>query len=344
MKMHTAMKVLIVGPRYFNFLSATQSAFRELGWETLVEGYEAPLHPYTFFNRMLYKLSSDKPAVERRSVRQYQPYIMEVFSRFKPDLVFVLNGDFLLPETLDAFRGSAKVALWMFDNRVKLPGAEGHHAHVDALFCFDMEDVVSYKKDGIEAHFLPQACDMSVYRPLSGTRKDIDILFVGNLLYSPRRKRLMNAVIDRYPERTIRVYGWYQPWFKGLGAWLKRPHKHIYKNVQVSSARANSLYNQARIVLNIHQESQRDGANPRVFEICGSGAYQICDWNPYVASLFPSGAIGLYHDEEELFSLVGEALKSDREEAASRAHSIVVREHTFKNRMEQVLKTLSMAE
>lgn len=335
------MKVLIIGPEYYNFLSATQSAFRELDWETQVEGYTAPIHPYNWLNRIRYKITHDKQAAEQRSRERYQTYILQVFGSARPDLVFILNGDFLSVETLDSFRRSAKVALWMFDNRVRLPGAKNHHEHVDALFCFDEEDVRAFKEEDVEAFFLPQACDTSVYRPLEGTVKDIDVLFVGNLLYSPRRKQLMNTVINHFPNRKILVYGWYQPWFKGIVAWLRRPYKHIFKNVQISGAEANRLYNRARIVLNIHQEYQQDGANPRVFEICGAGAYQICDWNPYVASLFPTGSIGLYHDGAELVSEIEEALLDDKGESAFRAHSVVWAEHTFKNRVEKVLEVLS---
>lgn len=336
------MRVLIIGPEYYNFLPATRSAFQALGWDTELYGYSAPIHPYNLLNKCRYKLSRDKDSLEKKSIAAFQGFILKKAAAFHPDLVFILNGDFLTTDTLDCFRKTSKVAIWMFDSCSRLVGARQHYAHVDALFCFDKADVLAYEKQGIRAFFLPQACDTTLYRPLSGIQKDIDILFVGNMLYSPRRKNLTNAVIGRFPGKVIRFYGWYQPWFKGLGKWIRRPHKHIYKNVNVSSEKANALYNRARVVLNIHQEHQQDGANPRVFEICGAGAYQVCDWNPYVASLFPDNSIGLYHDEDELLSLVEQGLKTDTEERALNAHNLVLSHHTFKNRMEQVLTTLSL--
>ncbi|MBR5018515.1 MAG: glycosyltransferase [Bacteroidales bacterium] len=334
-------RVLIIGPKYYNFLPAVEAAFGELGWETAVLGYSAPVHPYNWINKCRYKLSWNKAALEQESLGRFQQVVLERFRIFKPALVFVLNGDFLWTDTLDSLRAVSKVALWMFDSLSRLPGARGHEAHVDALFCFDKEDVLAFAQRGVKAYFLPQACDPARYYPIPGIRKDIDVLFVGNMLYSTRRKRLTNALIDHFPDRKILVYGWYQPWFKGLGKWLKRPHKRIFRNVNVSSEKANILYNRARIVLNIHQEHQKDGANPRVFEICGAGAYQLCDWNPYIASLFPAGTLGLYHDEAELIGMVRDSLRADTAEAASRAHRIVMHQHTFKNRMEQVLETLS---
>ena len=335
-------RVLIIGPNYFNFLRAVEKAFCELGWTTKVEGYDNPIHPYTTWMRIRYKLCRNREILIKESRASYQAQLLNGFHSFKPDLVFVMNGDWVEPVTLDTFRQSAKVGLWFFDSRTKLPFSIGHADHVDALFCFERDDVDWFRSQGKQAFFLPQACDSSQYFPIQGVEKDIDILFVGNLFYSPKRKAIMNAVIDRFPDRKIEVYGWYQPWFKGLKAYLRRPHKHIYKNVNVSSEEANLLYNRARVVLNIHQEHQKNGANPRVFEICGTGAYQICDWNPYVASLLPEGSIGLYRNDEELFSLIEAGLTSDTYDKALSAHKVVVQNHTFKNRMQFVLETLCL--
>ena len=330
-------KVFIIGPNYYNFLPAVESAYRELGWETVVSGYDTPVHPYSGLAKLRYKLSRDRDGLIARSREAYQNEVLTVFEQNRPDLVFIMNGDFLEAATLDCIRHSAKVALWLFDSRTKLPASVGHADHVDALFCFEQDDVAWFLSQGKQAFFLPQACDTSRYHPIAGSEKDIDILFVGTLFYSPKRKAVMNAVIAHFPERRIEVYGWYQPWFKGLKAWLKRPHKQIYKNVNVPSEKANELYNRAHIVLNIHQEHQKNGANPRVFEICGAGAYQICDWNPYIASLFPEGIIGLYHDREELLALIETGLIEDVSKKAALACSYVRSNHSFVNRMSFVV-------
>ena len=333
-------RVLIIGPQFYHFLPAVGAAFRELGWTVRVEGYTAPVHPYRWYNKCRYKLSRKKETLERRSLERYQVSVLRLFETFRPELVFVLNGDFLTGATLESMRRSARVALWMFDTVSRLPGARGHEEHVDALFCFDKGDVLAFEARGVQAWFLPQACDTTVYHPIPDVRKDIDILFVGNLLYSPRRKQLMNAVIDRFPDRRIRVYGWYQPWFKGFGAWLQRPHKRIYRNVNVSPERTNRLYNRARVVLNIHQEHQQDGANPRVFEICGAGAWQVCDRNPYTETLFPPGSVGLYGNTQELLDRVAEALAAGDGLLAATAYHEVVEHHSFRNRIERVLEVL----
>ena len=63
-------RVLIIGPRYYNFLSAVQAAFEKSGWETLVE-------------------------MQRKSRAAYQPCVLNRFQSYRPDLVFVMNGVFI---------------------------------------------------------------------------------------------------------------------------------------------------------------------------------------------------------------------------------------------------------
>ena len=330
--------VLIIGPNYYNFISACRASFEELGWAAKCLPYDTPIHPYTSLMKVKYKLSRRKGQMREHSRQMFNEEAVRGFDEIRPDVVFIMNGDILYPETLDHFRKSAKVALWMFDNREKIPDAIGHINHVDAMFCFDQRDVDWFTAQGKTAHFLPQACDTSIYRRLD-LKKDIDILFIGHLYYSPKRKRIMNAVIERFPDRKIVVYGRYQPWFKGIIKWLRRPYKSVYKNVGIASDKVNELYNRARVVLNIHQEMQTDGANPRLFEICGSGAYQICDSNPYVKSLFPDGEVGLYENEEQLFNLIEYALNNDMTQNASAAYEKVVGQHSFIQRLDTVLGT-----
>lgn len=332
--------VLIIGPKYYNYAEAVRSAFHKAGYTAFIDNYDNPIHPYTGCMKVRYKLSRHREAMQKESRSNYNSYIRERFSSLRPDLVFIMNGEILFPETLDFFRQTSKVALWAFDNIQKIPLAKGHVDHVDAMFCFDHTDAERYCDTGKKAYFLPQACDTEIYKPMD-VEKDIDISFVGNMVYSPKRKRLLNAVIDHFPDRKIVVYGLYHPWYKGLFGWLARPHKDIFKNDNIGSAESNVLYNRSRIALNIHQEFQKDGANPRVFEICGTGTYQICDANPYIESIFPNGEIGLYRSEEELLSLIEHALCNDMRDCTESARKIVTERHSFDDRIRTVLEILN---
>lgn len=333
-------KVLIIGPAFFYFNQSIERAFHALGWETCIEAYDNPVHPYHWSNRIRYKLSTDKAKLREHSRQGYRAYIEQAFRQEKPDLVFIMNGDNLLPATLDLFRQSAVTVLWLFDSLRRMPRCGENLAHVDKVFCYEQEDIPWIRERwGIEADFLPQAVDPALYFPLPGTAKVYDIVFAGDLYQSPRRQRLMRAVVKKFGRRKIRVWGIYKPWYKNLWRWLTRERKDIYMNRSTTAEELNLEYNRARIVLNIHGEQQRNGANPKVYEIAASGACQICDSNPYIDRLLAHTDVALYHDEQELLTMIEQRLAAPCESTA--AYEEVVRHHTFEMRMRHVCQIVA---
>ena len=332
-------KALIIGPDFYNFNEAVQAAFSAYGYEAEVVKYGTPVDPYDAAARIVYKLCRNKEAARERNRRRRQTFYAAAFDAVRPDVVFILNGEILAADTLDYFRGRAKVALWCFDSVKHVPVIEGHIDHVDRFYCYDKGDIGYYAAQGREALFLPQAADAAIYHPLDGVRKDIDILFVGDLYHSPRRQKYISEVIKAFPDKKIKVAGIYKPWYKDPWGCLG-VDRRIFTNRNLPPVEVNALYNRARVVLNIHNEQQSDGANPKVFEICAAGAYQICDANPYIRELFPAGEVGLYDGAEQMLSLIREALKGDMTENAARARQTVLQRHTFGNRIGIVIDDL----
>lgn len=333
-------KALIIGPDFFNFNAAASGAFASAGYDVSVAEYGTPVDPYDRCNKWRYKLAPCKEAWRERNRWERQGHFIGIFDSYRPEIVFILNGEVLLPETLDYFRSRARVALWCFDSVKHIPAVQGHIDHVDLFYCYDRGDIEFYAAQGKRALFLPQAADEAIYHPLQGVHKDIDILFVGDLYHSPRRQRYIRGVVEAFPGRKIKVAGIYKPWYKNPLKALLRERRDIYTNRNVAPEDVNKLYNRARVVLNIHNEQQSDGANPKVFEICASGAYQICDANPYIRSLFPGGEVGLYDTPEQLQGLIAQALQGDMSSRAGAACRFVLDNHTFSCRIGQVIGDL----
>jgi hypothetical protein len=190
--------VLIIGPNYFNYLQASEYAFSKLGYNVVTDCYDTPIHPYTSFMKLRYKVSKDKDGLYRKSVNSYNTHIINLFNSTKPSIVFIMNGEILNSETLKYMRRDAKVVVWLYDNLEKLPGSKNHIDYVDKLCCFEQRDVDYYREQGKVAYFLPQACDTATYHPLD-IEKDIDISFVGQIYYSPKRRDTINAIVDKFP-------------------------------------------------------------------------------------------------------------------------------------------------
>ncbi len=295
-------KVLIVSSPFFNYQISVGKAFEALGYKVFIETYDDPIHPFKGLLKWQHKFATieQKERLKAKSRIKYAKYIKTKFDEIRPNIVFTYNGIIFLPETLDYFRETAKVLLWMYDSVLRPDRVRciDLYDHVDAYFCFEEKDVQYFKSIGRKTYFLPLACDTDVYYPIQGLKKDIDILFVATIYTSKKRINLLKRIVKEFPERNILIYGHYKPYYKNPIKWFFREKRSIYKNRNIPPGKVNQLLNRTKIALNIHHEQTTNGANQRVYEISGAGAYQICDANPYIESLFPNGEAGLYHNEK----------------------------------------------
>lgn len=337
-------KVLIISSPFFDYQISVGKAFKALGYDVRIEIYDDPIHPFKGLLKWKHKFARDKEKLRSQSREKYDAYIKQVYDDYQPDIVFSYNGTILLDERLDYFRQKSKVLLWMYDSvqRSDRTRCEKHIDHADAVFCFEERDVDYYAKQGKTAYFLPLACDTDVYYSIENQNKDIDILFVATLYTSKKRMQLIQSVVNHFPDKNIVIYGWYKPFVKNPIKWLFREKRNVFKNVNIPPAKVNELFSRTKIALNIHHEQTFHGANQRVFEASGSGAYQVCDANPYIESLFPNGEVGLYHNEEEMIEQIRWALDSanvqERERRAKAAQEIILKGNTFLSRVKQMLE------
>lgn len=328
-------RVLIIGPNFHYFNESIERAFRLLGWDTKVEAYDTPIHPYSLWNKIRYKVTKDKLALKQVSRKKYDAYIRPIVDQYSPDIIFVMNGDNLLPQTMMYLSERSKVAVWVFDSVRKYPLIKENLKYASAVFCYEQEDILYLQQEfNIKAHFLPQAFDPQLYYSIEGAEKKYDIAFAGDIWQSKKRQEILQAVVKAFSDKKIIIWGVYKPWYKGVWRWLTRERKDIYKNQNTTAEVLNRTYNESRLVLNIHVEQQKNGANPKVYEIAASGALQLCDANPYLESLeIPN--MQFYHSTNELIQLIRTALNnlvSAKDEGMS--------QHTFECRIKTVLQLL----
>jgi spore maturation protein CgeB len=337
-------RVLIISSPFFGYQESVGRAFAEMGYETKIETYDEPIHPFKGFFKWRHKFAIDKEKLKAESRKKYDIYIRNVYNQYQPNIVFIYNGTLLLDDTLDFFRLKSKVVIWMYDSVLRADRAccKNHIDHADAVFCFEQKDVEYYKSIHKQAYFLPLACDpFTYYSTNQNTEKDIDILFVGYIYGNEKRIRLLKLLVGHYPNLNIKIYGVYKPYYKNPIKWLFREKRNTYKNINIPPERVNELFGRCKIALNIHHSQTVNGANQRVFETSGAGVYQICDYNPFIKSLFPNGEIGLYNNEQELIRCIEDALQNDKSDNAKKAQHIVLSKHTFLNRIKEILDVVN---
>lgn len=333
-------KVLITGPSFFGYNYSIQRAFEALGYQTEVVEYDEPVHPFNRKNKILHKLFPHSRALREKSRKAFNAFLLQKAAAYGPDLVFIYNGDILEKETIRRLREKSQVAVWMLDGAFLHPDSVAIAPEADVYFCFEKSDVEKLRAKGANACFLPQGYDPSVYYPVE-SEKDIDLLFVGALYGYPERIRLLKLLVDRLGKQyTIKVYGRYKPIYKNPLKWLFRERRDIFMNKNIPPSEVNRLYNRAKVCLNIHHAQSVEGANPKVFEICGAGAFQVVDYNPFIAGIYPGDEVALYRTDEEFIRKVTEALTSDVSARQEAAHRLVSEQHTFEQRIRQALEII----
>lgn len=334
-------KVLILGPSFFGYNYSIQRAFQAQGYHTSVIEYDEPVHPFNLKNMIWHKLFPRSKKLREKSRAAFNAFVLNAYETYQPDLVFIYNGDILEKETIRLFRKKSKVAVWMLDGVFRHPDSIAIAPEVDVYFCFEQSDVDKLTPLGINACFLPQGYDPTVYFPME-TEKDIDILFVGALYQYPKRIRLLKLLVDAMgDDYIIRVYGKYKPFVKDPVKWLFRERRDIFLNKNVPSEIVNSLYNRAKICINIHHEQSVNGANPKVFEICGSAAFQMVDYKQYIAEIFSRGEVTLYTSDDDFIQKVRQYIISDTTWQAAEAHRVALMHHTFDCRIKEALSVIN---
>ena len=332
-------KVLIVGPKFYGYNNSVARAFNTLGFETKILNFlDADVEG--FKEKVLLHLTQNKEKLFLKKRLLYNIYFKKEYDAYEPNILFLIKGSILTPETVAYAKQKSLVVLWMMDSIYLNPTSYILRNVVDHIFLFEQTEIPKLAAEGITAHFLPLALDESVYYPIE-SEKDIDLLFVGALY--PNRIALLNKIIKQFPDKNIKIYGnLFSTWRKPLKFFFRKD-KHIYINKNVQPTELNKLYARAKICLNIHHSQSVDGVNQRFFETLGAGALQVCDYKTFIGDYFSEEDLVWYKNEEELFSNLNHAFANTiaLNYIQNSGYLKVKANHTFTKRIAYVLKILA---
>jgi spore maturation protein CgeB len=330
-------KVLIIGPDFFDYNQSIERAFINLGFETKVIGY-TPGQVRSLKEKFQYHITRDKDIFFNKIKKEFNQDVSDLYNSFKPDLLFLIQGNYIFKSTVEMMK--CKKVLWMMDSIFRAEEAWQIRNSVDFIFVFEKTDVDKlWQSEKITARFLPLALDETVYFPTNKNR-DIDILFVGALYEN--RIRLLKKIINRFPLKSIKIYGSYYSPFRRPFHHLFRRDKKSFLNKNISPQKVNEVYNRSRICVNIHHSQSQYGVNQRFFEISGSRSFQLVDNNPYIRDNFSAEEITIYHSEQDLFDKI-EFFLEDHVSAgrvAEKAYEKILSQHTFTYRIKGVLEII----
>lgn len=233
----------------------------------------------------------------------------QIGSQQAPDLyLWVESVGGYFPEGLDAL--GCPSACWLIDTHLNLPWHLQWAERFDFVFLAQRAYVQAFRDKGMNAHWLPLACDPEIHAP-AGVPKRYDLSFVGSLSHNPRRQSLLKS-LD-----------------KELGIYCERCWWDDMARV-ISGSRV-TFNNAVKFDLNM-----------RVFEALSIGTLLLTD--PAAGSgqdiLFRNGEeLAVYRSDDELVEVARFYLANPllQEQIAGRGRQLVHNAHTYAHRAADLL-------
>lgn len=239
-------------------------------------------------------------------------YINPIKNKQTPkDIDFYLNVDddspYFLPDSWkpniywvsDTHRGHIR---WRFDKCKKS----------DILFTSQKSAKEIFSKEREQVYWLPHACDPK-YHFYEISEKIFDIGFVGNI----------NSKFHQKREKMIKV--------------IKENFKNVCFTNNLFLKDMAKLYSESKIVFNC---TLNNDINMRLFEGMCSGSLVITDNIPELYEVISKDSVVSYENEKDLLEKINYYLinEEERNTISENGYIEAINKHTYKNRMEELIK------
>ena len=273
----------------------------------------------------------------RKALEAFERNMARRILEWEADLVISTDIN-LLPQTVrELKKAGIAVVAWCPDALVNFGRQLFYIAPYDRIFLKDPY-VCRHAQEfgGLPVEYLPEACDPLVHRPVEpdeAARRayGCDIIHYGNA-YPSKVVFLERLAAQGY---SLKLYG------RGFPAWLSTPLSSVWQRKFLAGEEKAKALRAAKICLNPLHYGEIEGANARLFESSGCGAFQLVEWRRSMEELFEHGSEVVYYQSySELLKLIEYWLPRDEERraigdaAARRAH----RDHTYEKRLQRLLE------
>ena len=350
------MRILLVAPQSPDTILGTigrycKNELKNLGHDLEVFDFRQSRYlkssAGTFIKKYLKKFipapTRQIPFVNSLEKEKMNERLLIAAERNKPDILFVLMGETIFPETLEKLKKSGIATVNWFHDSVLAPIREyfvrEYAGYYDYFFMIDSEDILKHiRVNARVVKTIPLACEPIVHKTMLLTDEESktygsEVGFVGTVKF--RR----TDVLERVSDFDLGIWGY----------WLEKiPElKKHYRQQHIFGAEAAKIYNASKIILDIHLSygsgNKQFNVTPRVFEVPASGGFLLVNENPMLNDLYEIGQeIICYKDESELEELIKYYLKhpEERELIAKAGQNKAHNEHTYKKRLEEIISII----
>jgi spore maturation protein CgeB len=296
-------------------------------------------------------------------MRRYYDHCVEKICGCAPDGVLFLGGyaiNNLFPELFTTLK-KRKIPLmaWHADDPYYFDLQQPLAEYFDYIFTVEESTVALWKEYTPRSYYCPFACDSRLPSLLEQWHGDesycSDICLIGAPFKGSYRVEVIDSnaeVLCRYATKIMGATK-VDTWKKSLSHYSRL--KACIRDEFIDPEESYRYYANAKVNCNIHKDSyghQWDknsqhliahSPNERFFTIAGIGGFQVVDTRRRdLFGMFGEENVVSFDSPETFGSTVEQWLSDDagREECARRLQEVVLREHTYDNRIDVICKAM----
>lgn len=353
---------------FYYFAEQVEASLRRKGYDPLVIDFDEQtaflerivnLHEPLFFITFV-KLT--KPSL--MSLFQYSPHRL-LFWRVDPiewTKIDMVNDEKFFIATVDKFEEEYIKSFHIPKNVMFLPHAadslltyeEQADRPIDLLFCASSYDHLAIEK---KIDKLPPEAKRFIFSMIENYDKDPKVtvtelvkaieeserpsyhLLIDSYIRAKERYDLINAIHDveihifggtAFDNKEYPVRGWSE---------IFRHKPNLVIHPAVSFSQSLEVMREAKIVLN-SMPFFKNGTHERVFNSLAVGALPLTNKNVWFSENFVDGEELVFFQRERINDQVNELLADDtkRREIVRKGHKKVMRDHTWDNRIDQIIR------
>lgn len=341
-------KIAVLGPiqggtlPMLNYCARGFAGLQQLTREMDMSGYAAGFHlPEKFMSSKLRQQSLQGMYTEMIS-----QVILESLTEKPVDILVCMAQAPISGRILLELRKRGVITvLWFVEDYLRFGYWKEMAKFYDFIFTIQRgECIEQIKKAGCaEVHYIPTACDPFIHRPqvLSEEEKKrwgSPISFVGAGYHN--RQQMFAALADM----PFKIWGTEWPTCRPFDRMVQEEGRRLTPEEYIK------IFNSTDININLHSSAERDGVdpfgdflNPRTFELAAAGAFQLVDERSLLTESFvPGKEIVTFKDAADLKEKIAYYLAhpEERKKIAEAARERVLREHTYFERMRQMLSII----
>ncbi|MDE3251118.1 MAG: glycosyltransferase [Bacteroidota bacterium] len=320
------MKILLVGSNLSMAIERHYSKYlREMGAD--IHHYAAPDAVIEFVRKGIVNKVLFKAGVHSL-YRQINREVKEIAASFKPDIIWVVKGMELYPETIQYLSARFKTANYNPDhpfiivsrgsgNRNVTESVPFYHLH----FCYNgklAEEI--HNRFGIRTVFLPFAYELSAagFREAAAENEINKLCFLGNP--DSTRENTIGSLASQGFAIDVYGHGWTKRKLAGLSN--VKVHDAVYGQAFWNRLR------QYRVQLNIFRAHNEGSHNMRSFEIPAVGGIQLAPYSQEQENFFESSRETIYYkgihelSEKAAMLLSWDSLRANELRVAARERSL----------------------